>query len=143
MKIVINTCYGGFHPSAKAILRWAELSGMELHLIKRRIPFKREMEEIYYYDEIPPEEESRNLFYMYYSTKPLNPDGTIVDNSYWYYDDEIRIDPYFIQAVEELGEEANSHLSDLKVIEIPDDIEWEIEDYDGIEWVSEKHRTWS
>lgn len=26
--------------------------------------------------------------------------------------------------------------------DIPDDVEWEIEEYDGLEWVSEKHRTW-
>jgi hypothetical protein len=29
------------------------------------------------------------------------------------------------------------------VIEIPDDVEWEVEEYDGLEWVAEKHRTWS
>ena len=34
-------------------------------------------------------------------------------------------------------------VSDLKVVEIPDDVEWEIEEYDGNEWVSEVHRCWS
>jgi len=29
-----------------------------------------------------------------------------------------------------------------KVVEIPDDIEFVIEEYDGIEWVAEKHRVW-
>jgi hypothetical protein len=30
----------------------------------------------------------------------------------------------------------------FKIVDIPDDIDFVIEDYDGIEWVSEKHRTW-
>ena len=33
--------------------------------------------------------------------------------------------------------------SDLKVVEIPDDINWYIEEYDGLEHVAERHRTWS
>ncbi len=31
----------------------------------------------------------------------------------------------------------------LKVVEIPFDVEWEIEEYDGNEWVAEVHRVWS
>jgi len=31
----------------------------------------------------------------------------------------------------------------LKIVDIPDGVEWEIEEYDGMEWVAEKHRTWS
>ena len=27
-------------------------------------------------------------------------------------------------------------------VEIPDDVEWQIEEYDGTEHISEKHRTW-
>jgi hypothetical protein len=29
------------------------------------------------------------------------------------------------------------------VVEIPDGIEWSIQEYDGLEWVAEKHRTWA
>ena len=32
--------------------------------------------------------------------------------------------------------------SELEIIEIPDDIEFTIEEYDGAEWIAEKHRTW-
>lgn len=53
-----------------------------------------------------------------------------------------RNDPILIQVIEELGEKANGNVATLKIIEIPDDIEWEIEEYDGSEWISEKHRTW-
>jgi len=32
--------------------------------------------------------------------------------------------------------------SSLKVVKIPNNVKWEIEEYDGSEWVSEKRRTW-
>jgi xanthine dehydrogenase molybdopterin-binding subunit B len=58
-----------------------------------------------------------------------------------YYNIE-RDDPILVKVVEELGDKANGRFSDLEVVEIPDDIEWDIEEYDGKEWVAEKHRTW-
>jgi hypothetical protein len=30
----------------------------------------------------------------------------------------------------------------LKIVEIADDVDWEITNYDGLETVEEKHRTW-
>lgn len=56
---------------------------------------------------------------------------------------ENRSDPILVQTVEELGEKANGSCAKLKVIEIPDDIEWEIDEYDGMESVRECHRSWS
>lgn len=55
---------------------------------------------------------------------------------------EDRSNPKLVECVETLGENANGDFAELRVVEIPDDVDWEIEDYDGIEWVSEKHRTW-
>jgi hypothetical protein len=45
--------------------------------------------------------------------------------------------------VEQLGNAANGDFAELKVVEIPDDVEWIIQEYDGDEWISEKHRTWN
>lgn len=53
-----------------------------------------------------------------------------------------RVDPLLVQVVEELGDEANGRYSFLTVIEIPSDVKYQIEDYDGWEWVAEDHRTW-
>lgn len=53
-----------------------------------------------------------------------------------------RDDPALVRVVEELKERAGERYSDLKVVEIPDGVEWELCEYDGIEWVAEKHRTW-
>ena len=48
-----------------------------------------------------------------------------------------RNDPHLVAFVEMLGDRTN-----LKIVEIPDDVEWEIDGDDGTEWVAEKHRTW-
>jgi len=53
-----------------------------------------------------------------------------------------RDDEALVQVVEQLGEKANDNYSDLKIVEIPDDVEWTIQEYDGMEWVAEKHRIW-
>ena len=53
-----------------------------------------------------------------------------------------RDDSELVRVVEALGAEANDRHAELKVIQIPDDVDWEIKEYDGIEHVAEKHRTW-
>ncbi len=58
-------------------------------------------------------------------------------------DFEERTDKNLIQVIEELGKEANGSCAELKIIEIPDDIEYEISEYDGAESVHEKHRSWN
>ena len=56
--------------------------------------------------------------------------------------DIVRDCPVLVALVEEMGERANNSWSRLKVVDIPDDIDWYIEEYDGIEHVAEVHRTW-
>lgn len=64
------------------------------------------------------------------------------DDYKFYFSDEKRTDKKLVECVETLGAEASGMLSKLVVIEIPDDIEYEIADDDGIETVHEKHRSW-
>lgn len=54
-----------------------------------------------------------------------------------------RDDPYLVKIVRDMGMSANSPHSNLKIVEVPGDVDWEIAEYDGNEWVAEKHRTWS
>ena len=54
-----------------------------------------------------------------------------------------RTDPKLIAAVETLGRKASGSMAKLKIVEIPDDISWHIEEYDGVEHIAEDHRTWS
>lgn len=77
----------------------------------------------------------------------------IVENPLWgtsqkFPDDncasDYRTDNRLIELMETKGSEwCSGYCAKLKVVEIPDDVEWEIEEYDGIEWVSEVHRIWS
>jgi hypothetical protein len=61
----------------------------------------------------------------------------------WYDRDIPRDDPYLVKIVKQLGMGANGSHANLKIVEIPGDIEWLVQEYDGAEWVAEKHRTWS
>jgi hypothetical protein len=60
----------------------------------------------------------------------------------WYNRDIARDDPYLVQIVREMGTDANGSCAELKIVEVPADVEWQIEEYDGNEWVAEVHRTW-
>ena len=62
---------------------------------------------------------------------------------YKYSAESKRNDPKLIECIETLGEKANGSHAQIKIVEIPDDIKWEIGNYDGKEWVEEVHRTWS
>lgn len=54
-----------------------------------------------------------------------------------------RDDPRLVEVVEQMGDKVNGQHAKLKVVEVPDDVEWTIEEYDGYEHVAEVHRTWS
>ena len=61
----------------------------------------------------------------------------------WHDREVPRDDPYLVQIVRELGSAANGAHSNLKIVEIPSDVDWLIQEYDGAEWIAETHRTWS
>lgn len=65
-------------------------------------------------------------------------DGRYCDDSF-----KFRADPKLVAVVESLGKAANGACAELRIVEIPDDVDWTIEEYDGVEWVAECHRTWS
>lgn len=67
------------------------------------------------------------------------------DDGSKFYDRSIkRNDPDLVAVVENLGgAKSSGFCAYLKVVDIPDEVEWQIEEYDGLEWVAEKHRTWS
>jgi len=58
------------------------------------------------------------------------------------FDSADRDDPILIQLVEQLGEKVNGQFAKLRVVEIPEDVNWQINEYDGNEWIAEVHRTW-
>jgi hypothetical protein len=54
-----------------------------------------------------------------------------------------RNDPVLVKVVEELGSKSFGFAANLKIVEVPDDVNWEVVQYDGLEHIAEKHRTWS
>ena len=65
----------------------------------------------------------------------------ITDPDFYYYDIP-RDCPVLVSMVEEQGTAINGTYSDLKVVEIPDGINWYVDEYDGMENIAERHRTW-
>ena len=59
------------------------------------------------------------------------------------YDDEARTYQPLIDLIEEKGSEyVSDRYAKLRIVEIPDDVDWYISDYDGMEEVEEVHRSW-
>jgi hypothetical protein len=137
MKIVINVCYGGFGLSHEGMMRYAEIKGFTLY------PEKDQFGHFTYWK--IPKEQRIDLENGQWDN--LSIDARQSYNRQWYeqtvYDRDIdRTDSALVQVVEELGKLSNGMCADLHVVSIPDDVEWEIEEYDGTEWVAEKHRRW-
>lgn len=72
----------------------------------------------------------------------LHTSSDLDDASFFNQYDIPRNSPELVQTVEELKNDANDRFAKLKIIEIPDNVEWTLEEYDGVEWIAEKHRTW-
>jgi hypothetical protein len=141
-KIVINACFGGFGLGHEAILAylnkcgvlvWAEMNDKFSSII----PFN------YYL--VPPEEripgDPEDWHSMSLAERQAH--NSAYSKTVFHDRDIARDDPYLVAVVEEMGSEANGSHAELKVIEIPGDVDWVIEEYDGNEWVAEKHRKWS
>lgn len=140
MKIVINNCHGGFGLSHKGIVRYLEILGKKVWIEE-----DEDWEGNFNYWLVPKEERVINRESDFWS---MTMEEKTAYNDAWRdqnfsYREIARDDPVLIQVVEELGEDANSRYSELKIVEIPDDVAWQIDEYDGTEWVAEQHRTWS
>ena len=66
----------------------------------------------------------------------------ITDENFYHWDIP-RDCPHLVAMVEEGGTDVDGIYSELKVVDVPDDVNWFIHEYDGMEHVAERHRTWS
>lgn len=134
MKVVINNCFGGFDLSPLAVQEYAKRRGKECYFFAV-VEYTKDWNAIHC--QVTLEEAARKSWFMAYS-KP------VMENEFYISVNAIeRTDADLVAVVEELGEKANGNCANLKVVEVPDGVEWEIEEYDGNEHVAEKHRTWS
>ena len=93
-KIAINRCFGGFGLSHDAVIRYHELKGNTL---------------VVEYD--------KNWKMYHYCLNEKD------ESNYWTHHVIPRDDPALIQVVEELGKGADGDHAELKIVEIPDDVE--------------------
>jgi hypothetical protein len=121
MKVAINRCFGGFSLSEAAFEKLLTRLGIEFEKVQ----------DVQY----------RALGMTHYYRKGM------VDQ------DEGYLSPYdftnnrasedLIAVIEELGvESASGKYAEIAIVEVPDDVEWFIDEYDGVEHVAEVHRTW-
>ena len=141
MKVVINVCYGGFSLSHEAVLHYCKLRGLQVWHEEDK---KYKSLGLGTYWLVPPEERVKELDDWY---KAPMEDRVAYNETHEkqtiYHRDIKRDDPFLVQTVEELGEKANGQCAKLKVIEIPDGVEWQVEEYDGNEHIAQVHETWS
>ena len=135
MKILINTCFGGYKLSHEAMLRYAELKGLTLYPESTLVVG-------YIYWLVPKGERVNQDNWASMTMEQREASNTLYDLQ-TLCNREFRTDPTMIQVVEELGDKANGRCAELKVIEIPDGVDYTIEEYDGMEHIAEVHRTWA
>jgi len=114
-KIVINQDFGGFSLSDKAMQRYCEIACIDYEIVT-----------------------TDHGITLFYKAGHANDDEFIIDEYKFDRDDKI-----LVHVVEQLKEEANGKFASLKVVEIPDDVKWFVDEYDGRECIRESHRVWS
>lgn len=135
MRVAINKCYGGFSLSDEAIKECIK-RGMTCHNILTEPDV--EGTDFSYHppkEDYPPDKAQYawDCFGIRYFISERD-------------DMRIRTHPTVLAVIEEMGAEANGQCAEIEIVEIndpgigPDDIR--IEEYDGMEWIAENHRTW-
>lgn len=146
MKVVINECFGGFGLSDAAYEKLIEWGVPVRKYVEQErdpdtglwLPQAANDGEVIFDRELTPLGESESHDRLYHAFKRRVPNRRYWDT--WTRDS--RAHPLIVRLVEEMGEAANGEHARLKVVEIPDGVEWEIDEYDGSEHVAEVHRTW-
>ena len=140
MKVVINTCYGGFGLSEEALQLLAK-KGVPITLIYNdgKTVNAKGIEDcplfIRYYEE----EVGWWIFKETRTYYQLSLDGEVARKM------EFRTSKLLLEVIEELGDKANGYFAELKIVEVPDSEikQVHIDNYDGVETVIQNHKEWS
>lgn len=131
LKIVINKCYGGFGLSVEAMVKLVQRGCKALEVSGVGEWIKS--------DKWEPLEKPTG-FEKHPSFSSIVKFGDKVYNLGR--DDKVRTDPDVVAVVEEMGQQADGWAAKLKVVDVPDGVQWEIDEYDGIESVREISQSW-
>lgn len=122
MRVVINATHGGFGLSQVAVEKLAEW-GHPLAI--EELKWRRRLADGTIEEWLP-----------------VAGEATLTEAEMLRIEDIARDDPMLLRAIDELGAAAAGGGASLKVVDIPDGVDWEIQEYDGKEKVVEKHRSW-
>ena len=129
MKVILNKCYGGFDVSPEAYILYAKKKGMKLYeysatTLNGAIIYSKS--------------DNQSCFTEYF-TKDFGDIARISNEDcetyHLYLDEEHRTDKTLIEVIEELGKKASGRFGNLKVVEIPDNCYYKIDEYDGVETI--------
>ena len=161
MKIILNKCFGGFGFSPKVYVEYAKRKGIDLFVYDKKysddtnksiyeatyfkVPLERITSDNYAFINV-----NDRLFSPHFCTVDLGDSFPNDDKQKYdalnehslYLNEHYRTDEVLISIVEDLGSEANGKYADLKIVEIPDDLDYVIDDYDGIETLHQNIPTW-
>lgn len=149
-KVIINKCFGGYGFDPFTVQKYAEAKGVRLYWYKRdcnvyignlkeymvKIPFEMIMKD-----------DGVRLWYVAL-TKDMGDsyirdwnDENVCSNEFEIpNNDTSRTDPVLIGIIEKYGDQNTHSCHAPTVVEVPDGVEWIIEEYDGFETLHEKHR---
>lgn len=135
-KVILNKCYGGFDVSSEAYKLYAKKKGYKLFKYYKP-PFECCFERIALNEE---------TLLAHYFVKDFGKSAEISSKDYakyeLYLNADHREDPTLIEVVEELGAKASGDFGKLKVVEIPYDLDYVIDEYDGFETLHQKVQEW-
>ena len=134
MKVILNKCFGGFRPSREAYELYVKKKGQKLfaYELAPDLTYRRTSE--------------KDGLFITFTTRDYgdNPKSDDFDweNDVLYLNSDYREDPVLIEVVEELGEKASAYVSDLRIVDIPDGMDYVIDDYDGVETLHARVQEW-
>jgi hypothetical protein len=142
-RIVINNQHGGFSLSQEAVLAYLDILGIPVWM-EYSDKFSSLMGPTYWL--VPPgpdrvDTELKDWHKMSLSQKQSH--NAKYSQQVFDVQSIARDDPYLVKVVQKLGKIADGKHAGLKIVEVPSDVDWTIDEYDGKEWVAEKHRIWN
>jgi len=129
MRIVINRCFGGFSLSDKA---------------KQWLIDNKNWSVTSWLDGNYKDRDADLVDNTTTDTMPTSIFGRYSMARHDQYEDDFRNNPDLIACIDAIGpEKASGSCAQLEIVQIPDGTDYTIEEYDGLEHIAEKHRTWS
>lgn len=142
MKVILNKCYGGFGVSKEAYKLYCKKIGKTAYFYKDEY-IGNGVVNFYRITDADFAEYNFSSFYCITKDYENKVNYHNIDKlDILYLNTEYRENTILIEVVEELGEKANGKYAQLEIVDIPNGMNYEIDDYDGIETLRPNVPTW-